>query len=290
MIHLNIHLLPQEIDQLEQTLIQLKKCGQYVDGDEFLVEVILNTNLTDWESSSLDIEFFENKLSYLEKLTSSWAKTKFWVSKNGEVLGCMDSRRQAIRTSDADSFIWLDCDLVFQPTLLYSLYESYKVVKANKEKFIITPQITRCWDNTWDVITNEKYMNVEASHENYFNRDPYILNNPGDPSLREIDTFKFAGGWFTLISKALLEETDLPDALGCYGPDDTYVMHCCILGNQKGFDATQFIITNEIVIENNKFRYNPYTNYVTTIDRKDEFRKQSEVGFNPSINNFLNKF
>ena len=42
MINILIHILPQEIDQLEQTLIQLKKSSKYVTDEEFLVEVVLN--------------------------------------------------------------------------------------------------------------------------------------------------------------------------------------------------------------------------------------------------------
>ena len=44
MINILIHILPQEIDQLEQTLIQLKKRSKYVATEEFLVEVVLNNN------------------------------------------------------------------------------------------------------------------------------------------------------------------------------------------------------------------------------------------------------
>ena len=38
---------------------------------------------------------------------------------------------------------------------------------------MITPETTRLWDNTWDVITNQEALEEEANHKNYFNRDPY---------------------------------------------------------------------------------------------------------------------
>ena len=37
MLHILIHILPNEIDHLENTLIQLKKNSKYINGKEFLV-------------------------------------------------------------------------------------------------------------------------------------------------------------------------------------------------------------------------------------------------------------
>ena len=66
MIGIIIHIFPQEIDQLEQTLISLKKSSKYFDSNQkFLVEVVLNLNFTKWDESKIDKEFFINKLSNL---------------------------------------------------------------------------------------------------------------------------------------------------------------------------------------------------------------------------------
>jgi len=44
MIHIITHILPQEIDQLEQLLIHLKKSSAYVDYGDYTVEVVLILN------------------------------------------------------------------------------------------------------------------------------------------------------------------------------------------------------------------------------------------------------
>jgi len=289
MINILIHILPQEIDQLEQTLIQLKKSSKYI-SEEILVEVILNANLTDWKNSRLDIAFFIGKLKNYETLTQSWAKTNFWVSQNNEVLGCTDSHRLAEINYDPEAFIWLDVDIVFSETLLYHMMSGWNIVKDTEKYFIITPETTRIWDETWDVITNEKAMKEEASHENYFNRDPYINTGleDGGVSLRKIDTFKFASGWFTLLSRDLVKKVIIPKEMGSYYMDDTFIMECCQHGKAKGFNASQYVLTNEIIIENNKFRYNPYKNYLTSIDRKEEFINVAKNNFGKSVYGFLN--
>ena len=289
MINILIHILPQEIDQLEQTLIQLKKSSKYVTAEEFLVEVVLNNNLTDWTQSKIDKNFFINKLTEMEKLTKSWAKTNFWVSENNEVLGCTDSHRLAEKTYDEGSFLWLDVDIIFSETLLYNIISAHNILQTTEKYFIITPETTRVWDNTWDVITNEDALNETASHENYFNRDPYLTTGiMGETSLKKIDTFKFASGWATLLSRDLVKKILIPDAMGSYYMDDTFIMACCEHGKTKNFNASQYVLVNEVIIENNKFRYNYYKDYIHNINRKDEFMKIAHTNFVPSINHFLN--
>jgi hypothetical protein len=289
MINILIHILPQEIDQLEQTLIQLKKSSKYVADEIFLVEVVLNNNLVDWSKSKIDSNFFINKLNEMEKLTKSWAKTNFWVSEKNEVLGCTDSHRLAEKTYNEGAFLWLDVDIVFSETLLYNITNSYNLIKNTEKYFIITPETTRVWDYTWDIITNKEALKEEASHKNYFNRDPYLTTGMvGEVSLKKIDTFKFASGWATLLSNELVKKIVIPNEMGSYYMDDTFIMTCCEYGKQKMFNASQYVLVNEVIIENNKFRYNYYKDYLYNINKKEEFIKIAQDNFIPSINAFLN--
>ena len=290
MIGIIIHILPQEIDQLEQTLILLKRSSKYINTTEFIVEVVLNNNLTNWSISKIDKKFFLTKFQHLETLTKSWAQTNFWVSDNNEVLGCTDPRRNCNIKHNADAFIWLDVDIIFSDTLLYHLVESFNILKEKEQHIVITPETTRMWDTTWDVITNEFAFEEVANHENYFNRDPYLTTGlVGEVEVKKIDTFKFGGGWFTLLSSKLLEKIPIPNEMGPYYLDDTFIMVCCIEGKKKGFNCSQYVVGNEIIIENNKFRYNPYKDYLTTINKKDEFIKIAQDNFSPSVIEFLNK-
>jgi hypothetical protein len=71
--------------------------------------------------------------------------------------------------------------------------------------------------------------------------------------------------------------------------DDTFIMECCRLGKMRGFNANQYLINNEVIIENNLFRYNPYKNYLINIDRKDDFIHIAKSNFVTSVNDFLIK-
>jgi len=286
MIHIITHILPQEIDQLEQLLTHLKKSSVHINYNDYIVEVVLNTKLTDWSNSKLDEQFFIDKFNYLKKLTNSWCETKFEVS-DGSILGCNDIRRRALRTSKADYIMYLDADNVFSETLLFTMREYCKLLNQNDSYDIIIPQTTRMWDTTWDIITNEDHFNEEASHNNYFNRDPYLIfKSKENISLELINGFKFAG-WGTTIPTKLREIIDIPDSLGPYGVDDTFIMYVCNILKQKGYNINQWIINGELIIENNKFRYNPYQNYLTNINKKDEFLNQAHSNFNQELQKYF---
>jgi hypothetical protein len=286
MIHIITHILPQEIDQLEQLLTHLKKSSVHINYNDYIVEVVLNTKLTDWSNSKLDEQFFIDKFNYLEKLTNSWCETKFEVS-DGSILGCNDIRRRALRTSKADYIMYLDADNVFSETLLFTMREYCKLLNQNDSYDIIIPQTTRMWDTTWDIITNEDHFDEEASHNNYFNRDPYLIfKSKESTSLELINGFKFAG-WGTTIPTKLREIIDIPDSLGSYGVDDTFIMTACSILKQKGYNINQWVINGEVIIENNKFRYNPYQDYLVTINKKDEFLNQAHLNFNLELQKYF---
>jgi hypothetical protein len=285
MIHIVIHVLPQEIDQLEQLLIHLKKSSKWITYEDFMVEIVLNTKLTDWNTSKMDEQFFINKFNFLENLTSTWCKTKFEIS-DGTILGCNDIRRRSLRTSQAKYIMYLDTDNIFSESLLYHIKHYTNYLLTQEGYNILVPEITRLWDNTWDVITNQNYTPTEASHENYFNRDPYILDfNPGDVSINPINIFKFAG-WGTCIPTKLREIIDIPESLGSYGLDDTFIMNACLILKSKGYNIQQYVLQNEIIIENNKFRFNPYKNYLTVIDKREEFKNQANNNFNLELQKY----
>ena len=288
MVSIIIHILPQEIDQLEQTLISLKKCNIHTNKD-YLVEVVLNTNLTKWEKSTFPQLFFTNKLSELEKLTKSWAKTNFWISSKGESMGCTDPRRECIQY-DTEATIWLDVDIIFSDTILGHLESA--IDSIDEDYYIITPETTRLWDSTWDIITNKDALKDEANHDNYFKRDPYITTGlKGDVHLKPINTFKWAGGWFTCISSKLVKKVAIPKEMGPYYQDDTFLMVCYNELKKLGvLNPIQYIMVNEVIIENNLFRFNPYQEYLRTIDKREEYKKIANDNFNPCVNKVIKQF
>ena len=87
---------------------------------------------------------------------------------------------------------------------------------------------------------------------------------------------KFAGGWFTCISKTILDKITVPESFGHYGLEDTFLMYGC---NKLNL-GTQYKIKNLVVCENYFYRFNNHiTNRLATISRKDEFLQIAQKNF-----------
>lgn len=290
MIQIVIHTLPHEIDQLEQTLIGLKRNSVKFDStkDKFLLDVILNLNLIDWNQSKIPKEFFINKFNNLEKLTNTWAETKFEIDESNKVLGCVSHRRKAFQNSNKNSILVLDTDIIFSEYVLYYLYYSDEQLKKDKKNYILTPQIPKMWDNSWDCLVNEKYLDRDCKE--FLQRDPYLYYGTLDEiKLKPINNFKFGGGWFTLFSNSITKLIPIPESFGHYGMEDTYIMFCAQYLKQKGVDINQFVIENEIIAEDHYllFRKNLYNNYLIIKNKQEEFRQNAVNNFEKEIQQFM---
>lgn len=282
-----VHLLPHEIDWFEWQSKQFK-LGSYNIEDKIIIDVTLNLNLVDWTQSQLPKQFFTDKFNQIKTLWD-WAETQFIVDEDNKCLGCDDKRREAIRSTEADNILYLDSDLFFQPELLNYIIESAKLI--NHDYYIISPQTVRMWDSSWDVLTNKKYLSTPANMDLYYSNDPFqIITTPIEEiQLSPINQFKFGGGWFNLLSTKLLKLIDIPDSLGPYGIDDLYVMICCDIMKQKKYNVQQYVLEGITVIENFKYRWNPYKEYLYLINKQDEYRQQAESNIQNEINLFINK-
>jgi len=286
MIQILIHTLPHEIDQLEQLLIRLKYNSNYLISDEkILVDVVLNCNLVNWSTSSLPKSFFTNKFNQLEQLTKTWASTKFEVNEDGTIQGCVSHRRKSITETESDALLILDTDIFFSNTLLYFIYNAVETLKNENPYFILTPQTTPMWDNSWDPIVNNEFKN-DGIH--FQSRDPYkyAQHLSDNVTISPINSFKFGGGWATVISTSLAKKIGIPESLGHYGLEDTFIMYCSQMMQQKGLNVTQYILENEIIVEDHLYRFNPYKEFLTVINKQEEFKNIAHKNFQKEIIKF----
>jgi hypothetical protein len=280
-----VHLLPQEIDWFEWQSKQFKQGSYYLDGDDkVIIDVTLNLNLVNWQESSMSKEFFINKFNQLKHFWD-WAEVRFEIDEEGRCQGCDDKRRDSIRSTTADNILYLDCDLIFKPETLKYMLDASKVIP--EEYYILSPEIYKLWDNSWDALVNKKYRSLEPSQE-YKEADPFaLINIESEVTIEPILGFKFGGGWFNLLSTNLLKLTDIPDSFGPYGVDDTYVMICSDIIKQKGYKIQQYVLRGQVVAENIKYRCNPYINFISLINRQDEFRKVAEANLTSEVKTFI---
>jgi hypothetical protein len=292
---ISIFTMPQELEDLASTLEKLKRNSVYLDGSvDFRVEVTmcLSNELTDWENSKLPKEYIKQRSIELCEKYLDWCEWEILHDTN-KILGCVSQRRYSLKNNpDADFFIWLDCDMFFNDITLSYMSNGYKMIKESGfEDIIITPEFVKQWDNTWDMVANKNYWNQPLNY--HLNANIYKDSIPtfDEIQIKELVGYKFAGGWFTLISKSILDKTDIPESFGHYGLEDTFVMICCGIMKNNGINVSQFILENLIVGEIHKNRTNrTIKSYLSTKDRKEEFKKIAEANFNNELIQFNNKF
>jgi len=289
-IQIVLHSLPREIDEVKRIVDQLARSQFYIgDTNNVILDFTLNVSdkLTDWENSKIPKEYFIDKFTYIESLSPF--VNRFDVSDT--CLGCNDKRRNAINSdTDATHILYLDTDVYFSD---YNLTMMFDAISQIKNKYhIISSEILQLWDSSWDVISNERTRNTDRSKK-LWHTNPYRVfdrREPCIPKLRQIQTVKFGGGWFNLFNIELLKFITIPDSLGPYGLDDTFIAEASMHMLRKGYDIRQYVLSDMIVIEDRMFRNYPYDNYVKTkSDMKDFWRKESHKNYSLEMEKFLKR-
>ena len=287
MIKIVLHCLPTELDQVAWIIDQLKRSSRFIDPQNFILDFTLNISDEDidWGDSRLNKEYCTEKFNLLFKKSPFINQNKVSV----EQTGCNTVRRNAIRKKDNTThIIYLDTDLVFPETILYYIEQAISEIKD--KYYVITPQILQLWDSSWDIISHPDYRNVPREKKQWL-QNPYQVfeHEPKDVKLLKSPYIKFGGGWFNVFSKNLLELIDIPDSLGHYGLDDTFVAEAANILKNNNYNIEQYIINDVIVKEDRVYRTYSMDKFFTRNNNQNSMRDNSSINYNLEIQNFKNK-
>jgi len=294
---ISIFALPHEIDNLHTTLYNLRRNYAVMTGHEFGFDITLclSDELTDWNSSSLPKSYFADKFLQITDKLCDWASPEsITIEEGNSILGCVSQRRHSLKFLDRYDFtLWLDNDMFFNDYFLSYVAVAADMLKNNNvNHYVITPQITRQWDTSWDIIVNEQLLSRELNDNVVADVFELGLSDFGKVELTRIPTFKGSGGWGTVISNDLLGVTGIPESFGHYGLEDTYVLTCADLLRRMNLpeNPEQFVIENMLVCENHRLQTSEYLrNHIKSIDKKDEFRQIATRNFNIEIEKFVQR-
>ena len=82
---------------------------------------------------------------------------------------------------------------------------------------------------------------------------------------------------------------DIPDSLGHYGMDDTFVSDACNILINKKYNVQQYILNDIIVKEDRIYRSNIMENFITKTPKQDVMRSHSLSNYNKEITLFNEK-
>ena len=225
-IVISIHIFPSELMSYRRTLEQLSR-NNITKSFILFVTLNLNSDLIDWGKTK---NTKKNIIGIFEKINSDFPNLRKLtiISSDKKDKGVNTHRIITYKKfRNFDYILFLDVDVVFSDQLIESYLNAFYELNDKKGWYIITPEVLRLWDSTWDCIVNKKFINDELN--SYKTKDIYKVHydfKNENKKLRKSSEVKFAGGWFTCFQPNLLNFIEIPSSFGGYDSDDTYIIMC----------------------------------------------------------------
>lgn len=298
-IKIMYHIMPWEIDYALLTFTQLKKSKYYLPSDvNITIDSVLNLSsyLIDWKESKLPKEYFIDKYNQISNLLVNYKHNKKIYDGN-ELYGHLDLQRESI-SPEIEYYIGICPDMYFSEHLLAYMIEGARSVR--NQYFVITPQISKLWDNSWDVLVNPLYQNIP--YENWYEKDTFDIihddiNLEQNIKLTPIDKSKYAG-WFDLYNKNFYEKlVPVWEDWKGYGSWDWYTLLVTEKYKQLGGDFQQYLLEGKTIFEYSigplKEGFNSYYKKLLHLnnipDQKENFKNKVFEYANIRLNQLLNE-
>jgi len=267
------HVMPLELEMFERFITYYKEGFKYLDdNDDVTMYVTLNLNpeLTDWEKSELKPQWF------IDKFTKSMEGIRSYLQivVDNSLWGTTQQKREVIKL-DYDQFIFVDPDIsIHEQQLKMQLMASEQV----SGKYVISPNIPRWWDSSWDPLVHPNFRNKEIQQF----RTKECWNNtftqkPTEVTLGELSVFKFGCGMHTLYSKEFWDKIGIPEEFGGYGSEDTFAMFASGIAKNVGVDISQYVLNGLYITEDKdeEHREPSYKDKIKVFDLKHDGKKYS---------------
>lgn len=223
------HVMPWEIDYC-LLLFNTLSSGKLLTKSKFKIMVTLNLSsyIIDWNNSKLDKEYFIEKIHYYGKLLDVFDEVVIHVYDGNENYGHLDLQKAVVHEEN-DYYVAICPDQLFDKSILQLFEQSVNMI--NEPHFVLTPEIPKLWDPSWDIISNDYYnRTIPISSNNTYdymgiNRyEALHITDTFSVDLEKLSTFKFAG-WLDLYSKRVYENfVPVPNDWSGYGQWDLYAL------------------------------------------------------------------
>jgi len=293
------HIMPWEIDYALLSFTQFKKSKYYLlPEDNVSIETVLNLSsyIIDWDRSNLPKTFFIDKYNEISNLLIDYNHIKR-IYNGDKIYGHLNLQKECI-SPEIDYYMGVCPDMYFSEHLLAYMIEGAKSIK--NEYFVITPQISKLWDDTWDILVNPLYKDIP--YETWFESEIFdIIHNDSNSNLdiilSPIDKIKYAG-WFDLWNKNFYEKlAPVWDEWEGYGSWDWYTILVTEQFKRFGGDFQQYVLEGKTTFEysigslKNGFSnyYKKYLFLKDIPDQKEKFKNNVFDYANTRLNQIFNK-
>ena len=243
--------MPWELDYALLSFTQFKKSKYYLTGEDTIeINPVLNLSsyLINWEKSKISKDLLISRFNQYLKLLEGYKVTPI-IYEGDELYGHLDHQRDAM-SSEVDFYISVCPDMYFSEHLLPLLINSSKQIDT--KYFVLTPEIYKMWDNTWDEITNQDYLDVpyeEWNKGDIFDIRSNMKNSEKGVTLETTMRSKWAG-WFDLFNKEMYENlVPIQKDWNGYGPWDWYSLMITEACKKNKVDFQQYILRGQTIFE-----------------------------------------
>ena len=261
------YIFPFHLDQLERSIYQLKSASNYSNTKDYLsLEVVFDMSdfNFNWKKCKIPKQFFIDKFRYIEKYCDFFESVNFEI--NNEMKGSGEQQRRLYNENNGEyNIILLDPDIHFPVEIFYVFDNVIPKIEQETSTYVLTPQIGKFWDTSWDILSNEEYLKSSIKFDEINMWELTAKTDVENISIIKNYNHKFAGGWFTFYSSELTKFMKMPDSIGFFHHVDLYQQEKFkILNNFKKCDIPQYIIQNCLVQEDRKYyhNYDFWTKYI----------------------------
>lgn len=249
-VKISYHIMPYEIDYALLSYIQLKKTQYYLPKDiNIEIDTVLNCSdyLIDWNKSILPKSFFIQKFNELNVLLKDYTVNSK-IYEGDKCYGLLDMQRDSY--CGADYYMNITPDMYFSEHLLPLMFESTKLIK--NKYFVITPEIHKMWDGTWDEIINQRYMDVPYANWNdtdVFEIRHHMKTDNNEVKLDPTRRSKWAW-WLDLYNREFYEDfAPVQDDWFGYGPWDWWSLMLTEYAKERGADFQEYVLRGQTIFE-----------------------------------------
>jgi hypothetical protein len=266
-----IHVMPHELVMFERWVNDFRRSFSFLSSsDRITLRASLNLNprLTNWTKSPLSPAYFTRR--FLELIDG--LPTLHEIREDDSLAGTTQQKRECI-TLEFDQFIFADSDIAYPPYLLKGMLE---VASKLSGRYMISPPVVRLWDADWDPLVHPDFLAKPLGYHVTHSADETRGQVPKEVYAVPVEETKFGTGWLNLYSRDLMRFVGIPESLGGYGAEDTYIGLSSRIARQHGFPVPVYLLRNVYISEDYASRDSSLKDLLMHKDVRGEQRLAAE--------------
>ena len=227
-----IHVFAHELHEFQRVVEQIKRnLSVFESGGKekrwsFFFVLNVSRDYYDWRESKIESDFF---CQQFKQLISLLPNVNAKIITRGDY-GVNSARRERIKDTKSDFLCFIDPDIHFSIDSFWYILQGIDML-PDDALFILSGQITRFWNDDYNVISNDKFIKMGVESEIWNKYDPYcvdhfVMSCKGKHGNKFVPDgcVIFGGGLLNVLDINMLRFIGIPDSFGSYGMDDTFIL------------------------------------------------------------------